>query len=39
MKNLKFIVEILSFFLIGFPVMLCLYFGNEIFWMLKKLKK
>jgi len=39
MKNLKFILEVLSFIFIGVPIMVCLYFCNELFWMLKKLKK
>jgi hypothetical protein len=38
MKNLKFILEVLSFFFIGLPVMVCLYLSNEIFWAVKKLK-
>lgn len=38
MKNLKFILEVLSFIFIGLPVMVCLYLSNELFWMLKKIK-
>lgn len=38
MKNLKFLLEVLSFIFIGLPVMVSLYLSNEIFWALKKLK-
>jgi hypothetical protein len=38
MKNLKFILEVLSFIFIGLPVMVFLYLSNEIFWAVKKLK-
>lgn len=38
-KNLKFIVEVLSFFLIGVPIAVCLYLFNEIYHLGKKLIK
>jgi len=38
-KNIKFIVEILSLLFIGIPIAVSLYLSNEIFWMLKRLKK
>lgn len=39
MKNFKFILEVLSLLFVGIPIAVSLYLFNEIFWMLKKLKK